>query len=416
MLKAIRENCLPPFLIDLIDLAGKDVHTVTDRILHNDVIWTRDPENIKALFSTQAREFELPVARRENMRAAFGESLFTKIGDGWKYSHDLIRPQFARPQIANLDIIERHMQRLMKLLKENEHGWTEEVDLLPLFTNLTFDSMTEFFLGESVDSQTFHDPDPEHIKPQDRPDPAKFVKDFAQTLRWIVNRVWLGRGYWILTSWSFINHCKGIRSFVDWYVDAALKRDQKSKEFNDCSTSRRFILLNELARECRNPVVLRNEVLALFAAGRRPTTALIVWMIGFLARHPSIFDELRRTILADFGTYNNPKEITFESLKACQYLNNCINETFRIASILPLNLRGAVQDTTLPTGGGPDRTQPIFVPKGHIVVINYHAMQHRADIWGDDVEEFNPDRFQGRKFSWEFLPFGAGPRNCLGRE
>ncbi len=43
-------------------------------------------------------------------------------------------------------------------------------------------------------------------------------------------------------------------------------------------------------------------------------------------------------------------------------------------------------------------------------------MHHRKEIWGEDAEQFNPERFQGRKVGWEFLPFNGGPRICLGQQ
>lgn len=45
-------------------------------------------------------------------------------------------------------------------------------------------------------------------------------------------------------------------------------------------------------------------------------------------------------------------------------------------------------------------------------------MQHRQDIWGPDVENFRPERWEGKKSNggWEFLPFGAGRRKCIGQQ
>lgn len=79
-----------------------------------------------------------------------------------------------------------------------------------------------------------------------------------------------------------------------------------------------------------------------------------------------------------------------------------------------MNERSALRDTTLPRGGGPDGLAPIFVPKGGQVLIPLYAMQHRKDIWGEDVEEWKPERWEDRKFGWEFIPFGGGARQCLG--
>ncbi|MCJ1264282.1 hypothetical protein MMC22_004153 [Lobaria immixta] len=416
LLKTVREKRALKWFTSLFDLAGKDVHTFSDHVLDANFIWTRDPGNIRALLSTQASDFDIPAPRRDNVAAMIGKGIFTTVGDAWKHSRAFLRPQFARAQVADLDLEERHMQQMMKLLEAKEHGWTEKVELREFMAKLTFDTITEFLFGESVNSQTLHLLDPDRFKEEDRPDRVEFLHHVTEAVWWIIVRGCLGRGYWMLRPWKFIDHCKEVRKYASWYVDAALKRNSGDKESKPCSGRKKFVLLDELAKECRDPVKLRDETLGILLAGRGTTSALLGWVFYFLARNPSIFDKLRGVILVDYGTYYSLKEITFENLKRCQYLHNVINETFRFASIVSLNMRCAVRDTTLPKGGGPDGTQPIFVPKGHTIMLAFHALQHRADIWGDDVEVFNPDRFQGRKFDWNFLPFGAGPRICMGQQ
>lgn len=43
-------------------------------------------------------------------------------------------------------------------------------------------------------------------------------------------------------------------------------------------------------------------------------------------------------------------------------------------------------------------------------------MHRRKDIWGKDANEFRPERWEGKKVGWEFLPFNGGPRICLGQQ
>ena len=104
------------------------------------------------------------------------------------------------------------------------------------------------------------------------------------------------------------------------------------------------------------------------------------------------------------------------SLRDCEYLHHCINETFRCAAIIPVIERMCTQDTTLPRGGGADGHNPIFLPKDSRVLIATYGMQYRPDIWGSDVEAFKPERWEGRKAGYEFVPFAGGPRKCIGRE
>lgn len=62
----------------------------------------------------------------------------------------MMRPQFARDQVSDLDLEERHVQNMMQALTVNSDGWTDEIDIQVLFFRLTLDSATEFLFGESV--------------------------------------------------------------------------------------------------------------------------------------------------------------------------------------------------------------------------------------------------------------------------
>jgi cytochrome P450 len=119
------------------------------------------------------------------------------------------------------------------------------------------------------------------------------------------------------------------------------------------------------------------------------------------------YRKLRDIIIDQFGTYDKPTEITFGKIKSCQYLQHCNNEALRLYPVVPLNGRFANKDTVLPRGGGMDGKSPIFIPKNTAVDYSVHVMHHRKDIWGPDAEDFNPERWNGRRVGWEFLPVGA---------
>jgi len=91
-------------------------------------------------------------------------------------------------------------------------------------------------------------------------------------------------------------------------------------------------------------------------------------------------------------------------MKSCQYLQNCNNEALRVYPVVPINGRYANKDTTLPRGGGKDGMSKIFIKKGSQVDYSVHVLHHRKDIWGPDAEDFRPERWEGRKVGWEYLP------------
>ena len=76
----------------------------------------------------------------------------------------------------------------------------------------------------------------------------------------------------------------------------------------------------------------------------------------------------------------------------------------------------AINDTVIPRGGGPDGQSPVFVPKGMMVLWSSYTMHRRKDYFGDDAEEFRPERWETLRPGWEYLPFNGGPRICIGQQ
>ena len=161
-------------------------------------------------------------------------------------------------------------------------------------------------------------------------------------------------------------------------------------------------------------------MLGLLAAGRDTTASLTAWVFYCLVRSPRVYTKLRETVLAEFGPYSTKvgQTITFEKLKGCTYLQHVLNETLRLHSVVPFNSRCAARDTTLPVGGGPDGSMPVFVPKGTEVNFSTHVLHRRKDLWGEDADDFVPERWEKRRpgTNWQYVPFNGGPRICIGQQ
>ena len=88
----------------------------------------------------------------------------------------------------------------------------------------------------------------------------------------------------------------------------------------------------------------------------------------------------------------------------------------RLYPVFALNGRMSLRDTVLPRGGGPDGEHPIFVSRGSRVITAFHALHRSPEVFGPNIEEFDPDRWTRIKpGAWEYLPFSRGPRSCVGR-
>ncbi|VVT54783.1 uncharacterized protein SAPINGB_P004260 [Magnusiomyces paraingens] len=370
-------------------------------------IWTIDPENIKTVLSTNFKDYEFG-----NRNGAFapllGDGIFTLDGQGWKHSRAMLRPQFTRQQIAQLDSIERNVTTLISILKESPG---QVRDIQALFFQLTIDTATEFLFGESVQTLSGGNPKIAHA--------LEFGKAFNAAQAVLAKRIRLNSFYNALNPREFQDWCKTCKSFTESYVQMALDKKQQEKD-QDHS----YIFLTELAKETNDPKVLRDQALNILLAGRDTTASLLAWIFYNLAIHPKVFARLRKEILDQFGT--SPSTLSFESLKQCTYLRYVINETLRLYPLVPANGRCAIRDTYLPHGGvnptDPHNyigSKPVFVPKGMVVGYFVYVLHRDPHFWGADADEFRPERWAEHRENvhpWDYLPFNGGPRICLGQQ
>jgi cytochrome P450 len=274
----------------------------------------------------------------------------------------MLRPQFMREQIADLALFETHVQALFEALQilVDRNGWTSTIDAQPFLERFTMDIATEFLFGESVHSQG--DDNSETTTLFTRKEMMTFVETFFAAEKTTAESMIYGDLYWLKQGSKFKEQCKAVHEFVDTYVQRRL-RDGSEKRLN----SGKYVVLDALVADVKDLRDLRHQLLNILLAGSDTISGTLGFLLASLAQYPHIFKKLRNIIIEEFGTYNQSKPITLSGLKNCSYLQWCMNEVLRVYPIVPVNLREAVRDTTLPVGGGPDGNSPVFIPKGYLI-------------------------------------------------
>jgi cytochrome P450 len=146
------------------------------------------------------------------------------------------------------------------------------------------------------------------------------------------------------------------------------------------------------------------ESLQLMVAGNETSSNALTWIFYLLGRHPQYIASIRREITSVIG--NSP--IRFEKLHELSLTLRIINEALRLYPPFWMIDRTARADDTI---GG------IRIPAGTMVVPYIFGAHHDASIW-PDPEAFDPERFStersGGRHRFAYLPFGGGPRLCIG--
>ncbi|KIW08038.1 uncharacterized protein PV09_00982 [Verruconis gallopava] len=404
----------PIFGIDNIieSVRAKNEHRLLDRILNNfekygntfgskmaqrKIIVTREPENVKTILSLKFKDYSLGN-RIDALGPLLGKGIFTMDGDFWAHSRAMIRPNFTRDQVADLEAFERHIQKLWKKIPRD--GST--VDLQDLFFRFTIDSATEFLFGVSTNTLK---------EGADDASGAEFAKAFTIAQDACASRNRRGILNLFVSDKEADEATKFCHKFVGQFVEEAIRYRQKVDV--EKSGEEKYVFLHTLAQDTQDKTRLQDEILNVLLAGRDTTASLLANMWFMLAKNPAIYEKLRREVEETFPDGELP---TYEKLRNMKYLKYCMNESLRIHPVVPVNSRLAVRDTVLPRGGGIDGRSPVFVPKGHVVTYSTYAMHRDTRFFGKDAHEFRPERWETLRPGWEYLPFNGGPRICLGQQ
>jgi cytochrome P450 len=126
-------------------------------------LFTVEPENIKAILATQFQDYGKGEPFHLVWKEFLGDSIFTTDLDQWHASRQLIRPQFIKDRVSDINVFERHFQILansmanggvvgMPGVATDGRGVGRKVDAADLFFRYSLDVATEFLLGNSVGS------------------------------------------------------------------------------------------------------------------------------------------------------------------------------------------------------------------------------------------------------------------------
>ncbi|KAM0126263.1 hypothetical protein ACHAP3_009340 [Botrytis cinerea] len=313
-----------------------------------------------------------------------GDEVLSLDGKAWKHSRDIVKHIFSRAEVSDMDTLSFHVDRFIDLIPSDGSAIDLQEPLHNLHATVQFlDLSTEFLFGQSIDAQLPDDPN----------NSKGLLKAFNGALAGVGKRRSAGKLQFICSfdrSWK--RDTGRVYSYFDAHVKRVLDKEPTEEKVTSSGNAvRRHILLNELVQQIKDPLQLRYQIMNVFMPGRDTTFVLIANCLFHLARNPEIWAQLRA------------ESIGFEMF---------FKKALRLQGPAGRSQLLALRNTILPVGGGPDGQSPILVEQGDVVALNIWGTNHDKDIWGNDVDEFKPQRLNDKRMVWEFTPFLGGPRIC----
>ncbi|KAK5662661.1 hypothetical protein OQA88_8577 [Cercophora sp. LCS_1] len=359
------------------------------------------PKNVEVLLSTNFKDYGFGC-RPSVFAPLLGNGIFTQEGAAWKHSRELLRKQFSRAQYQDLRYFHEHVGNLIDCMPKRG-----DVDLQPLFFNLTLDVATELLFGKSVYSL--------RAGIDQAGENKEFADSFNIAQEGLAKRFRLAPFHFVYNPPEFRKACRRVHQFVENYIrEQGFMEESKANVSGDDDSASWFI--RQVAQESATETDLRDQLLNVLLAGRDTTACCLSWTLRLLVRHPDAMIRLRREVKAVMGDLTSPSR---ERIRAMPFLACVIKESLRLYPPVPLNNREAVKTTILPTGGGPDGNSPIMVRKGEMVVFSQYVNSRMKSIYGPDANDFRPERWETgelKDVGWGYFPFIGGPRQCLGED
>lgn len=280
------------------------------------LIITMEPENVRAVINQNFHDYALAPFRQPALKHFLGDGIFTTDGEKWHSSRALLRPNFNRDQIANLEAIETHVQDLFALLPRDG---TTPVDLKGLLLRFTMDSTTEFLFGQSVYSLRRNGTgDGDSLEAQFE---TAFTGAQAECMEFI--------GMGPLARFARVKSQKQVEivhRYIDKFVDRAIafRKEYEAGGGGPIGTDKekpKYLFLQELAKQTTDRTRLRSELLNILMAGRDTTASLLGNLFFMISKSPEIMAKLQQEV----DSLNGARP-SYSSLRDMKYLKYCLRE------------------------------------------------------------------------------------------
>ncbi len=350
-----------------------------------EAIVTTDPAVIQHVLKTNAENYQKSEIQVKRMGHFLGKGLLTTHGDAWRTQRRLIQRGFERKQ---LEVLSSIMQdSLAESLREFDRQVSlGPVDIYPQLMKMTFSMVAKSLFGARL-----KDEDIDLVSHT-----ISTVQEFIvrQTIQPYLNP-------WFKISGSLRRH-EEMRVRADGILLEYIKTRRHQEPGHDLLQ----ILMDARYSdgEGMSDELVLSESMQLLVAGHETSSNALSWLLYLLSSRPDCLDRVRR----EFHSVLGEAPLCFGDVPKFEFTTQVILEALRLYPPFWMIDRMAVAD---------DRVGDLAIPRGSMVIVFVHGAHHAKRYW-PDPENFDPERFSkvNEKLHTPFthLPFGAGPRGCIG--
>ncbi|XP_064405639.1 cytochrome P450 3A24-like isoform X2 [Halichondria panicea] len=356
---------------------------------------------VKDFDSFQDRPYTPVIIRA----ASAPQDLLDARGEEWKTARHTLSPSFSAAKMkAMVPLLQKSVESLGKIIDESADA-NQSVEVYKLYGNFTMETILATAFGRSVDIQGGES---DQIVDISRMffDTSKEENALSHTMLMpVLNSFpWLESILRLLVSRSVIvKNIDTLHSIAKELVSQ--RRDNPNPQKYKDLLQLMIDATTEDQQRLTDEQIVTHSVIFLLA-GYETTSTALAYVSYMLALNPTVQEKLQQEIDNYFD--NNPEAPLYEAAQEIEYLEKVILETLRLYSPAGSLLRYC-QKTTVING--------VTFPKGVSVDVPIHLIHKDPQHW-PNPEDFDPERFSPEEKSkrppLSYIPFGYGPRNCIG--
>lgn len=349
------------------------------------VVMLNAPEHIQAVLIDHDDDFEKSPASTYFLRPVLGNGLLTTDRVSHKRQRKLVVPAFQHRRIA------AYGETMVEFAQRVQQTWAEGhiIDIEEAMTRLTLGIVCKALFDTDVLNQT---------------------KEIGEALTIALHHITEQITAFIPLpiTWPTSSNLRFRKALT--YLDATIARMIEERRSNYQDRNDLLSLLLQAKDEGDGSGLtdkqIRDEVMTLFLAGHETTAVALTWTWYLLTQHPEIYAK----VLNEVDTVLKGRAPTVADLPNLPYTLQVLKEALRLYP--PVHSIGRLTAVPIKLGN-------YSLPAGVIVGVCFYLIHRRPDYF-PDPERFNPDRFtpeaEQRLPRFAYMPFSAGPRNCLGSQ
>ncbi|XP_046678174.1 probable cytochrome P450 6a13 [Homalodisca vitripennis] len=379
--------------------------------VQNPVLVLRDPELIKAVLVKDFNHFAVRTNVGANSKEYILRHVINMNGQEWKDMRMLLTPAFTSGKMKSIFVLMEKCSKQLNIYLHEAVGKNPVVEVTNVFARFTMDVIATSAFGVETDSINnencqFFTTVGSLLKTTKARFFRRFLVNFFPTLvKFLPVQLIPPDVTDLLTNsvrQSVVHREKNNikrSDFLNVLIESKKYNGENLEKSTSVSKPSKGLTIEEMTA----------QAFVFFIAGYTTDTSVMSFCLYELSIHADIQEALYQNIQEAVDKHNGA--ITYESLQDMPYLDQVVNETLRLYGSGQIIIRTCTERYNIPNTN-------IHVEKGVRVIIPSYSLHHDP-VYFPDPDEFRPERFTPEKVKerhpFVFLPFGEGPRNCIGR-